>query len=110
MIDRIRKIVNESSFLQEGTTIAIEDDLYAAGLTSHASVELMLQLEDEFNIEFPERLLKRSTFESIASLNDALCGLVQESANKSPVARSNYVNPTPALCSCDTRLICADMH
>jgi acyl carrier protein len=76
MLDRIRKIVNESSFLQAGTTIADDDDLYAAGLTSHASVELMLQLEDEFNIEFPERLLKRSTFESISSLNDALSGLV----------------------------------
>jgi acyl carrier protein len=75
MLDRIRKIVNESSFLQAGTTIADCDDLYAAGLTSHASVELMLQLEDEFNIEFPERLLKRSTFESVNSLNDALAGL-----------------------------------
>jgi acyl carrier protein len=75
MIDRIRKVVNESSFLQAGTTVADGDDLYAAGLTSHASVELMLQLEDEFNIEFPERLLKRSTFESISSLSDALAGL-----------------------------------
>jgi acyl carrier protein len=35
----------------------------------------MLQLEDEFDLEFPERLLKRSTFESIASLNDALATL-----------------------------------
>lgn len=75
MLDRIRKIVNESSFLQAGTTITDNDDLYAAGLTSHASVELMLQLEDEFNIEFPERLLKRSTFESVSSLSDALAGL-----------------------------------
>lgn len=75
MLDRIRKIVNTSSFVQDGTTLGDGDDLYAAGLTSHASVELMLQLEDEFDIEFPERLLKRSTFESIASLSDALAGL-----------------------------------
>jgi acyl carrier protein len=75
MLNRIRKIVNESSFLPEGTRVGDDDDLYAAGLTSHASVELMLQLEDEFEIEFPERLLKRSTFESIASLNDALAAL-----------------------------------
>lgn len=75
MLDQIRKIVNGSAFLQAGATIADTDDLYAAGLTSHASVELMLQLEDEFEIEFPERLLKRSTFESISSLHDALEGL-----------------------------------
>ena len=75
MLDRIRKIVSESSFLPPGTKITDSDDLYAAGLTSHASVELMLQLEDEFDVEFPERLLKRSTFESIASLHEALAGL-----------------------------------
>ena len=39
-------------------------DLYELGLTSHASVDVMLALEDEFDIEFPEEVLKKSTFES----------------------------------------------
>ena len=59
--------------------VATLDDhasLYAAGLTSHASVNVMLALEDAFEVEFPERYLRRSTFESIASLLEALDSLV----------------------------------
>ena len=47
-------------------------DLYDAGLTSHASVNVMLGLESEFNTTFPDRLLRRSTFESVAAIRDAL--------------------------------------
>jgi len=46
--------------------------LYTAGLTSHASVNVMLAIEDELDIEFPEHLLRRSTFESIDSLAAAI--------------------------------------
>jgi len=53
-------------------TLADHDDLYQAGLTSHASVNVMLALEDEFDIEFPEQMLRRQTFESVASISDAI--------------------------------------
>jgi acyl carrier protein len=43
-------------------------DLYAAGLTSLATVGLMLALEEGFEIEFPDSLLSRRTFTSIDSL------------------------------------------
>ena len=43
-------------------------DLFASGMTSHASVNVMLALEDAFDIEFAESMLKKSTFESIASI------------------------------------------
>jgi acyl carrier protein len=56
------------------------DDLYRAGLTSHASVNLMLALEDAFHVEFPEDLLRRQTFESIAAMCDAI-GLLLADAN-----------------------------
>ena len=56
-------------------TLTPENDLYAAGLTSHASVSLMLALEDAFDIEFPEPLLKRSTFGSIAAIEEAITDL-----------------------------------
>ncbi len=49
-----------------------ETDLYAAGLTSHASVNVMLALEDAFDVEFPERLLKKSTFGSLGAIVGAL--------------------------------------
>ena len=48
------------------------DDLYAAGMTSHASVNVMLAIELRFDIEFPEPMLKRSTFASVASISAAV--------------------------------------
>jgi|JI10StandDraft_1071094.scaffolds.fasta_scaffold29090_2 acyl carrier protein len=48
------------------------DSLFDAGLSSHAAVNVMLALEDHFDVEFPERFLKRATFDSVASLQDAL--------------------------------------
>jgi acyl carrier protein len=54
-----------------------DDDLYEAGLTSHASVNVMLALEDALDVEFPESLLQRRTFASIAALTEALEALTQ---------------------------------
>ncbi|MGA7834242.1 MAG: acyl carrier protein [Acidimicrobiales bacterium] len=48
------------------------DDLYASGLSSHASVNVMLALEDAFDVEFPDSMLRRSTFETIASIRSAV--------------------------------------
>ena len=53
-------------------SIAEDKSLYSAGLTSHASVNVMLALEDEFDVEFPERMLTRATFETVANLRQAL--------------------------------------
>ena len=39
-------------------------------MTSHASVNVMLALEDAFDVEFPDEMLKRSVFESVASITD----------------------------------------
>jgi acyl carrier protein len=48
------------------------DDLYAVGLTSHATVNVMLSIEDQLGVEFPERLLRKSTFATIGAIDDAL--------------------------------------
>ena len=42
--------------------------LYDAGLTSQGSVTLMLALEERFDIEFPDNLLNRKSFASIAAI------------------------------------------
>jgi acyl carrier protein len=53
---------------------SIEDgaDLYQAGMTSHASVSLMLALEDAFDVEFPDSMLTRNVFQSVAAIDSAL--------------------------------------
>jgi len=73
MRDRIRDIVRKHGQLPVGPDALRDDaDLYQAGLTSHASVNLMLALEDEFEVEFPESFLLRRTFESVNAIADAL--------------------------------------
>ncbi|MDM9649713.1 acyl carrier protein [Rhizobium sp. S163] len=49
-------------------TVADDADLYAEGLTSFASVQLMLGIEDAFDIEFPDNLLNRKSFASISAI------------------------------------------
>jgi acyl carrier protein len=50
-------------------------DLHAAGMTSHATVNVMLGLEDAFDIEFPEKMLRKSTFGTISAISDAVAQL-----------------------------------
>jgi acyl carrier protein len=50
-------------------------DLFAAGMSSHASVNVMLALEDRFDVEFPDAMLKRSVFESISAIGAAVSEL-----------------------------------
>jgi acyl carrier protein len=47
-------------------------DLFQAGMTSHASVNVMLALEDTFDVEFPEAMLRKGTFESVTAIATAL--------------------------------------
>ena len=51
-------------------------DLYQAGMTSHASVNVMLALEGAFDVEFPDHMLKRNVFGSIQSIRSALDDLM----------------------------------
>jgi acyl carrier protein len=55
-----------------------QDDLYQWGMTSHANVNVMLSLEEEFDIEFPDHMLRRDTFRSVAAIQDAVSTLVGE--------------------------------
>ena len=69
----IRRILKEHGRLSRDVdTLGPETDLYEAGMTSHASVNVMLALEGEFEIEFPDQMLKRSVFESIAAIAAAV--------------------------------------
>lgn len=59
-------------------TLGDQADLFAAGMSSHASVNVMLALEDTFDIEFPDAMLRRNVFESVASIEAAVRQLQEE--------------------------------
>jgi acyl carrier protein len=72
-ISKIRSILKEHGRLSsDAEQLSAETDLYQAGMTSHASVNVMLALEGEFDIEFPDHMLKRNVFNTIGSISAAL--------------------------------------
>lgn len=68
-------LADQGKLSEDAQSIAVDADLYRAGMTSHASVNVMLGLEDEFDIEFPEELLTKATFTSISSISEAVEGI-----------------------------------
>jgi acyl carrier protein len=79
MIDKIRDILKEYGRLGvDAATLGENDDLYQAGLSSHASVNVMLALESEFDLEFPDRMLSRGVFQSIGAMMGAITELQAE--------------------------------
>jgi acyl carrier protein len=73
MDETIRTVLAEHGRLTvDPASIDEKTDLFQVGMTSHASVNVMLALEDAFDIEFSENMLKKSTFESIAAIRAGL--------------------------------------
>jgi len=81
--EQVRNLVALHGRLSAPVSELTDDcDLYNAGLTSLATVGLMLALEDSFEIEFPDAMLSRKTFGSIA----ALAAAVEQLAGKQAAA------------------------
>ena len=74
--DKIKTVLRDHGRLnKDSIALSPDADLYQAGLTSHASVNVMLGLEGLFDIEFPDQMLTRSVFSSIQSIRSALVEL-----------------------------------
>ena len=73
---QIKTILAEHARLRvDADQLSDEADLYEAGLTSLSTVNLMLALEEHFDVEFSDRMLGRKTFASIRSLAEAITEL-----------------------------------
>jgi len=82
MKDEIRIILHEHARLTQDARLLTDDaDLYQVGMTSHASVNVMLALEGRFDIEFPDRMLRRGVFASISAISAAIGELVAASVH-----------------------------
>lgn len=80
MKQQIRTVLDSQARLPVPVdTLADGDDLYAAGMTSHASINVMLGLEDAFDVEFPDHLLTRAVFSSVDAIAAALAELPEPS-------------------------------
>lgn len=69
----IRRVVDQHARIGSSAIELPSDlNLYDAGMTSHASVNMMVAIEDAFDIEFPDRMLRREVFQSIESIKEAV--------------------------------------
>jgi acyl carrier protein len=73
MRNELRIIVETHGKLRKPIAmITDEADLFAAGLDSLAVVNVMLAIEETFDVEFHEDLLNRASFSSISALEHAV--------------------------------------
>ena len=81
LAEEIRRVLRDHARLPvDVDSLDDQADLFRAGMSSHASVNVMLALEDAFDIEFPDSMLKRSMFESVAGIDAALQELQKRAA------------------------------
>lgn len=74
--ETVRSILEEHGRLSVPVkTLSDTDDLYRAGLTSHATVSVMLACEDAFDLEFTADLLTKQTFTTIETIAATLVRL-----------------------------------
>jgi acyl carrier protein len=77
----IRTVLSDHARLPvDLNSLADTADLFQAGMSSHASVNVMLALEEAFDIEFPDQMLKRSVFESVSAISAAIGELQMQAA------------------------------
>ena len=74
---RIRAILTEHGRLgQEAQSLGTNTYLYQVGMTWHTRADMTLTLVGAFDIEFPNRMLKRSVVGSVSAIRGALSELV----------------------------------
>jgi acyl carrier protein len=64
--------------VQEGQNVPLETELPALGLDSMSALTLLLELEEIFDVSFPDSLLNATTFRSAKSLENAIQMLRKE--------------------------------
>ena len=69
MIDLIREIIDTRGLLPVAArTLAPNANLYDAGFSPFAAIQLTLALEEARGVEFPRRMLRRQSFSSLDSI------------------------------------------
>lgn len=77
----IRETLKSVAALTEMVDSLGEDDnLFDKGLDSFGSVQLMLALEERYNIEFPDNLLNRRSFSTIRIIVETVSKLTVSAA------------------------------
>ena len=76
--DRLARLVRRHlRFLKSEASLDGEANLGDLGLDSMASIELLVEIEDHFNVQIPEELLAEDTFQSFNTLAELLAKVLK---------------------------------
>lgn len=82
MQDQVRQILAQNGRLAVPVdSLSEEADLFAAGLDSLAIVNVLMNIEEHFDIELPDELLSRRTFASIGAITRVVADLTAHVAS-----------------------------
>ncbi len=80
---QIRELIAQHGrLIVDPATLRDDSDLYEAGLTSLTTVNLMLAIEERFDIEFKDSMLGRKTFGTLRALSAAVAELTGTAAGQ----------------------------
>lgn len=65
-------LAEQRNLAAEVSALADDDDLDRADLSSHATMSVMLALEERLGLELPDEMLHRQTVSSVRSIRAAL--------------------------------------
>ncbi len=81
ILSTIRDILSTSGNLSTGVEeIGMGDDLFALGLSSFQSVQLMMAIEERFDLQFPDAMIRKETFQSIGAMVRAVDFILGEAS------------------------------
>lgn len=76
IVERVKKVVVKHAEIgQDLDSLKEDESLFVKGMSSRASVAVMIGLEAEFDVEFPDEMLRREVFESVHSISSAISSL-----------------------------------
>lgn len=73
--ETVRKVLTQLDIL-DSREIGLDSDLFDAGMTSLSSVKFMLALENAFDVEFPDELLRPESFSSVGAVSSCVAEIM----------------------------------
>lgn len=70
VVSRVRGVIADKSRLADVAEIPVDEDLFALGLDSLGAVNVILGVEEEFDLVIPDTMLSRERTSSIARIAD----------------------------------------
>jgi acyl carrier protein len=76
--ERLEQLVRPRlRFLKAADSLNADDNLGELGLDSMASVELLVEIEDQFDVQIPDEFLEENTFQSLNTLSELLARVLK---------------------------------